>query len=110
MTDKPQPSRRPDGDETAGAQLVPQLGMMLQAFWASAVRNTLLWLAGAIFVVIVITAYGQIRLNRWNQPFYDALARRDFNEFVAQLGVFAVIAGALLVAGRCGGVWLSIRR
>jgi putative ATP-binding cassette transporter len=50
-----------------------------------------------IFFVIVATAYGQIRLNRWNQPFYDALARRDFHGFVMQLGVFAVIAGGLLI-------------
>ena len=71
--------------------------MMLKAFWASPVRNTLLWLAAVIFLVIVSTAYGQIRLNRWNEPFYDALARRDFHEFLVQLGVFGIIAGALLV-------------
>src|SRR5678815_2617239 len=70
---------------------------MLKAFWASPIRNTLLWLAGVIFLVIVSTAYGQIRLNRWNEPFYDALARRDFQEFLVQLGVFGIIAGALLV-------------
>jgi vitamin B12/bleomycin/antimicrobial peptide transport system ATP-binding/permease protein len=88
---------RADGDEIDGARLVAQAGMMLRALWASPVRNTLLWLAGVIFLVILATAYGQIRLNRWNQPFYDALARRDLQEFLAQLGVFGVIAGALLV-------------
>src|SRR5689334_10307198 len=50
-----------------------------------------------IVLVIVATAYGQIRLNRWNQPFYDALARRDLQEFLVQLGVFGIIASALLV-------------
>jgi putative ATP-binding cassette transporter len=50
-----------------------------------------------IFLVVVSTAYGQIRLNRWNEPFYDALARRDFQEFLLQLEVFGIIAGALLV-------------
>ena len=88
---------RPDGDEIAGARLVPQVRMMLNALWASPVRNTLLWLAGAILLVILATAYGQVRLNRWNQPFYDALARRDLQAFLAQLGVFGIIAGALLV-------------
>ncbi len=87
----------PDSDEIAGSRLVPQAGMMVRAFWASPVRNTLLWLAGVIFLVIVATAYGQIRLNRWNEPFYDALARRDFQEFLVQLGVFGIIAGVLLV-------------
>ena len=97
MSDHPQQPGKPNSDETADARLVPQIRMMLEAAWASPVRNTLLSLAGAILVVIVATAYGQIRLNRWNEPFYDALARRDFPEFVVQLGVFGVIAGVLLV-------------
>jgi putative ATP-binding cassette transporter len=50
-----------------------------------------------VFLVIAVTAYGQIRLNRWNKPFYDALSHRDFKEFLAQLGVFVIIAGALLI-------------
>ena len=48
-------------------------------------------------MVIVATAYGQIRLNSWNKPFYDALSRRDLHDFLCQLGVFFVIAGVLLV-------------
>src|SRR5216683_5411193 len=65
MSDQPQHPGRPDSDDIAGSRLVPQVGMMLKAFWASPVRNTLLWLAGVIFLVVVSTAYGQIRLNRW---------------------------------------------
>jgi putative ATP-binding cassette transporter len=84
-------------DEVAEAGLVPQVRMMLRALWASPVRNVLFVLAGAVFLVIVVTAYGQIRLNRWNKPFYDALAHRDFAGFLVQLGVFGIIAGALLV-------------
>ena len=97
MSDESQHPARPDSDEIASSRLVPQVRMMLEAFWASPVRNPLLWLGGVIFGVIVTTAYGQIRLNRWNEPFYDALARRDVHEFLVQLGIFGVIAGALLV-------------
>jgi len=97
MSEHPPHPVIPDTDEIAGARLVPQLGMMLKAAWGSPVRNPLLWLAGMIVLVIVVTAYGQIRLNRWNQPFYDALARRDLQEFLVQLGVFGIIASALLV-------------
>jgi putative ATP-binding cassette transporter len=97
MSDPPQHPGRLDSEDIAGARLLPQVGMMLKAFWASPIRNTLLWLAGAILLVVASTAYGQIRLNRWNEPFYDALARRDFQEFLVQLGVFGIIAGALLV-------------
>jgi putative ATP-binding cassette transporter len=71
--------------------------MMLHAFWASPLRNALLLLGMGVVLVILATAYGQIRLNRWNQPFFDALSRRDVDEFWVQLGVFGVIAGVLLV-------------
>ena len=54
-------------------------------------------LLAGITVVVVATTYGQIRLNRWNKPFYDALSRRDFRDFLYQLGVFFLIAGFLLV-------------
>jgi len=83
-------------EEVADSGLVPQLGMMLRALWEAPVRNVLVLLATTVFLVIVATAYGQIRLNQWNKPFYDALSHRDFAQFLVQLGVFAVIAGALL--------------
>jgi vitamin B12/bleomycin/antimicrobial peptide transport system ATP-binding/permease protein len=89
-------NRESNTEEIANSGLVPQLGMMVRALWAAPVRNTLFWLSGALFLVIAVTAYGQIRLNNWNQPFYDALSRRDFEQFLLQLGVFGVIAGALL--------------
>jgi vitamin B12/bleomycin/antimicrobial peptide transport system ATP-binding/permease protein len=84
-------------EEIADSRLGPQLGMMLGALWAASVRNKLFLLSGALFAVIALTAYGQIRLNDWNQPFYDALSHRDFAKFLEQLGVFGLIAGALLV-------------
>jgi vitamin B12/bleomycin/antimicrobial peptide transport system ATP-binding/permease protein len=95
-----------DAKQDDGAGVLRQIGMMLRALWASPVRNTLFVLGGAIFLVIAATAYGQIRLNRWNQPFYDALARRDFDGFVEQLGVFVMITGVLLVLN-VGQRWLS---
>ena len=93
-------------EESANSGLVPQLGMMLRALWAAPVRNVLLLLSGGLFLVIAVSAYGQIRLNSWNQPFYDALSRRDFAQFMAQLGVFGLIAGALL-ALNVGQRWLG---
>jgi putative ATP-binding cassette transporter len=81
----------------AQAGLWPQLDMMRRALWASPVRNALVMLAICIFCIVAATAYGQIRLNGWNQPFYDALSHRNLHEFLVQLGVFGIIAGALLV-------------
>lgn len=97
---------KPDTRRDPHAGLVPQMVMMTRALLASPVKNQLFLLAGVLFLVIVATAYGQIRLNEWNKPFYDALARRDFRQFMIQLGVFAIITFVLLVLN-VGQRWLS---
>jgi putative ATP-binding cassette transporter len=74
-----------------------QLLMMWRALMASPLRNTIAGLLGGIFLVIVAIAFGTVLLNRWNQPFYDALERRSVDDFLRQLLVFAQIAGALLL-------------
>jgi vitamin B12/bleomycin/antimicrobial peptide transport system ATP-binding/permease protein len=78
-------------------QLAPQVWMMIKTFWHSSGRNDLFSLGAGIGVVVSLTAYTQIKLNDWNKPFYDALSLKDFAEFLYQLLVFAVLAGALLV-------------
>jgi putative ATP-binding cassette transporter len=79
---------------------------MAAAFWASRERNQLLLLAAGLVAVISATAYTQIRLNAWNQPFYDALTRKDLPAFVRQLGVFAELAAILLVLN-VAQMWLN---
>ncbi len=71
--------------------------MMIRALFASPERNQFLLLAFSLGAVVGATAFGQIRLNAWNQPFYDALARKDLKEFFFQLRNFALIAGGLLI-------------
>ncbi len=99
MTDLPAEivHRAAGAEEPGQSGLLPQLRMMFRALWASDVRNVLFALGLGVFVVIAGTTYGQVRLNRWNQPFYNALAHRDHHEFLVQLGVFGIIIGALLV-------------
>ncbi len=102
-----EPSTIAESEETVSAaaadteeehsRLVPQLGMMVRAVMASPVGKTIVVLLVEIFLVVVATTYGQIRLNRWSKPFYDALSRRDFRDFLYQLAVFFLIAGILLV-------------
>jgi putative ATP-binding cassette transporter len=70
---------------------------MASALWASRQRNKLLTLAAALVAVVATTAYAQVRLNAWNRPFYNALANKNASAFIEQLGVFAVLAGILLV-------------
>lgn len=93
-TKKPSP---PQADAAAsGQRLAPQLRMMVKTFWDSPGRNNLFLLGIAICAVVALTAFLQIKLNAWNKPFYDALSLKDFWEFLYQLVVFGVIAGALL--------------
>jgi len=82
---------------SAQVRLFSQLDMMIRALWASPARRAIVRLMGAAVLVIAATTYGQVRLNRWNQPFYDALSRRNMRGFAFQLVVFAVIAGVLLL-------------
>jgi vitamin B12/bleomycin/antimicrobial peptide transport system ATP-binding/permease protein len=93
-------------DGAAEPSLFSQLDMMFRALWASPARNAIAGLVGTAVAVVVATAYGQVRLNRWNQPFYDALSRRNLREFGIQLLVFAVIAGSLLLLN-VGQRWLG---
>ena len=98
-------------DDSADSRLLPQLEMMARALWAAPVRNTLFILSGSLFFVIATTAYGQIQLNTWNQPFYDALSHKNFTEFLHQLGVFGLIGGCLLVlnVGQRDGVGETLK-
>jgi vitamin B12/bleomycin/antimicrobial peptide transport system ATP-binding/permease protein len=93
-------------DASADAGLMSQLDMMFGALWASPARNAIAAITAAAVVVVVVTAYGQVLLNRWNKPFYDALSRRNMHGFMVQLGVFAAIAGALLLLN-VGQRWLG---
>ena len=74
-----------------------QLGVLARAVNCTPGRTRLYLLAGGMVLVIVATAAMQVRLNAWNQPFYDAIERRELPEFLRQLWVFFVIAGVLLV-------------
>ena len=73
--------------ETAQAGVTSQARMILRAILASPSGKRVIVLATALVIAILITSYGQVILNDWNQPFYDALTRRDLNEFLYQLGV-----------------------
>ena len=93
-------AKKPSGAEVDAApndaELAPQLWMMIKAFWESPGRNRFFLLGLALCAVVALTAFGQIKLNAWNKPFYDALSLKDFSGFLYQLLIFAVLAGALL--------------
>ena len=82
---------------TGDENFMSLLGVVFAAMRAAPQRLTLAMLGVALFGVIAATAWGQIRLNAWNQPFYDALAQKDLPGALSQLRVYAIIAGGLLV-------------
>ncbi|CAN7706946.1 ABC transporter ATP-binding protein/permease [Mesorhizobium caraganae] len=103
---------QPDANATAqpvtveASSLRDQVTTVKRALVGSPVRKWLVWTSVGIMAVIVATSIGQVLLNRWNQPFYDALARRDMAAFLHQLMIFAMIAGTLLVLN-IAQTWLN---
>jgi putative ATP-binding cassette transporter len=83
---------------------MPEMLMMFRI--ASPQRTKIVLLGVGLVLVIAATAFGQIRLNAWNQPFYNALERRDLHAFFVQLVNFCIIACALLVLN-VAQVWLN---
>ncbi len=77
--------------------LLHQAGSLGRAIFGSPAGKSLVLLIIVLVLVVGATAYGQIRLNRWNKPFFDAMSRRDLRNFLFELGVFLAIAGFLLV-------------
>ena len=76
--------------------LARQMGLIIRTIFGSPVGKRVMVLVAITVLVVAATAYGQIRLNAWNKPFYDALSRRDLRDFLYQLGVFFLIAGFIL--------------
>jgi putative ATP-binding cassette transporter len=97
MNVTPDQRNTPGVSEVARASALQQAITIYVAILKSPVGRLLITLLGAMTVAILVTTYGQIILNRWNQPFYDAITRRDLRAFFYQLGVYFAIVGGLLV-------------
>jgi vitamin B12/bleomycin/antimicrobial peptide transport system ATP-binding/permease protein len=68
----------------------------------------MLRLCVAIFVVLIGSMFGQVRLNQWNGAFFDAVEKRATSAFFDQLLVFLVIV-AVLLALVVAQTWLQER-
>lgn len=85
--------------------LIHSLRAFIETLWSTAGRGTLGLLTVGTIAVICMTVAGQVVLNAWNKPFYDAIQQRNFPEFSYQCLVFVVIAGSLL-AMNVAQAWL----
>jgi putative ATP-binding cassette transporter len=77
--------------------MIAQLRSLLVALSGSRYRNRLALLAAGIVVVMCANSLSQIWLNIWQGDFFDAIEQRDVATFGAQLLVFGLIVGSLLV-------------
>ncbi|MFO1150454.1 MAG: ABC transporter ATP-binding protein/permease [Alsobacter sp.] len=68
----------------------------------------LLLAAGLIVAIVAANTAGQIRLNRWQGAFFDAIGQRNYPAFIEQLKVFAALVAILLVLV-VAQTWLSER-
>jgi putative ATP-binding cassette transporter len=99
-------SSAPAGSQLEGS-LFSEVLRMASVYWASRERKRLLMLGAGNLFVIAATARLQVRLNAWNQPFYDAVTRKDLADFVHELGVFAILAAVLLILN-VAQIWLAL--
>jgi vitamin B12/bleomycin/antimicrobial peptide transport system ATP-binding/permease protein len=74
-----------------------QIAAMARLLRLGQCGKSILALVLPLVAVIAATTYAQIQLNAWNEPFYDSLTRKDVAAFLDQLGIFATLAGLLLV-------------
>lgn len=107
MAEQVETTNRSIADRSSpGDGLAAQIATIFRAYYGSRELGQLFLIGGGLVVVVASTAYAQIRLNAWNEPFYDALSRKDLGAFGAQLLVFAWLAGALLVLN-VAQTWLN---
>lgn len=94
------------GAPNANNGFLSLLATMASLLQVSHQRSALTYLVVGLVGVIGATAYAQVKLNAWNQPFYDAIERKDLSTFFYQLGVYGVIAGSLLILN-VSQTWLN---
>jgi len=79
---------------------------LLRALWRSQSRLRIVLLGGGIAAALIANMVGQIKLNEWNGPFFDAIQQRNIGGLGHQLLIFLVIVGALL-ALVVGQTWMQ---
>lgn len=107
MTPKPGDANLATGACASDSSVALRFAALIHMLRASGEGSRLIWLVAGLVVVVGATACAQIRLNAWNEPFYDAINRRDIPAFSFQLGIYAMIAGTLLVLN-VSQTWLNL--
>ena len=70
---------------------------LAKPYWVSEEKWSARGLLLAIVVLNLGNVYISVRLNEWNNAFYNALQKLDGSEFFRQLGIFCLLAAVFIV-------------
>ncbi|MBV9860999.1 MAG: ABC transporter ATP-binding protein/permease [Alphaproteobacteria bacterium] len=65
-------------------------------YWASDEKRSAIGLLAAVVALNLFAVWLHVRLNAWNNAFYNALQQYDWPEFWRQFAIFGLIAAALI--------------
>jgi len=66
-------------------------------YWKSEEKWSAIGLLVAVIGLNLFAVWLNVRLNTWNNAFYNALQQYNWAEFWRQFGIFGIIAFALIV-------------
>jgi vitamin B12/bleomycin/antimicrobial peptide transport system ATP-binding/permease protein len=66
-------------------------------YWKSEEKWSAIGLLVSVVALNLFAVWLNVRLNTWNNHFYNALQQYNWNEFWRQFGIFGIIAFALIV-------------
>ena len=66
-------------------------------FWMGEERWSARLLLGAVIALNLSAVWLNVRLNSWNNDFYNALQEYDWPKFWSQFAIFGMIAASLIV-------------
>ncbi len=66
-------------------------------YWKSEEKWSAIGLLAAVVALNLFSVWLNVRLNRWNNDFYNALQQYNWTEFWRQFAIFGIIAFAMIV-------------
>src|ERR1700737_5527206 len=70
---------------------------LTKPYWTSEEKWSAWGLLLAVVALNLGNVYISVRINEWNNAFYNALQKLDGGEFFCQLGVFCLLAALFIV-------------
>src|SRR2546423_5339437 len=91
------PSAPPDSNGKADSQWFLLRFLQLAAPFFTSEERWKAWLITGGLIALTLLQIGiAIRLNIWNRDFFNSLESRDWNAFLYQMGLFALLASATM--------------